>query len=233
MKTLGYIIISMLISVAGYGQSNLQPDTTKGKFIPTGIRIGFDLISSGEAVIDKGLQVFTQGEYNELQFAADIDFYRYFLNVEYGIYDRQWTRDDGYYINKGSHFKIGPDINFLHKDPDGSALFFGLRYSFSNFSDEIVYDYQNQFWGDGANRIENDNLKANWLELTTGLKVKLTKIIWLGYTARFKFGYSTDTFADKALIPHWVPGYGRASETSAWGLDYWLIVKVPFRKTEK
>jgi len=241
MKTLGFIIISFLsispltgqqidsASVVEKAQEVVQGDSARSKYLPTGVRVGFDLISFGQGVINNGVQAITQGEFREIQFSADIDFYRYFLNVEYGRFETELTVPDrGFYEISGSHFKVGPDVNFLHRDPDGSALFFGLRYSWNNFSDRQVYNFTNNFWGDGSNEISNINISANWIEITTGLKVKLTKVIWLGYTARFKFGYSTDTFSDKELVPHWIPGYGRADENSRWGLDYWIIFKLPF-----
>jgi len=229
MKISGFIIISLLLFAGpAIAQKDIVPDTVRGKYAPSGLRIGFDLISGGQAIVKNGIKAITQGEYREIQFSADIDFYRYFLNFEYGLFDRQWTSSDGYYINKGSHYKIGPDVNFLHRDPDGSALFFGLRYAFANFSDESNYRTSSSYWGSGRNTIENNNISADWFEITTGLKVKLTRIIWLGYTARFQFG--ADNFEGKQLIPHWIPGYGRADETSSWGVDYWLIIKVPFKK---
>lgn len=230
MKIFASIIISLLLAFSVSGQGNITPDTVKGKFIPTGVRLGFDLINAGQAVIKNGVKAITQGEYRELQFSADIDFYRYFLNVEYGIFEREWIRDDGFYNNKGVHYKIGPDVNFLHRDPDGAALFFGLRYAFTKFSDDMNYQYSNGFWGNGGNSISNKDIKADWFEITTGLKVPLTKIIWLGYTARVKLG--AGTFEDQALIPYWVPGYGRADRNTAWGLDYWLILRIPLKKSK-
>lgn len=232
MKISGFIIISLFVCFSSSAQNeDIVPDTVKGKFIPSGIRVGFDLISFGQDIVEKGIQAFSGDGFNELHFTADIDFYRYFLNIEYGIYNRQWTRTDGFYINTGDFYKIGPDINLLHRDPDASALFFGLRYAWANFSDEVVYNTESEFWGSGGNRVSNDDLSADWFELTTGLKVKLTRILWLGYTARFKF--SVDTFEGRQLIPHWIPGFGRADERTWWGLDYWLIIKIPFKKEVK
>ena len=31
-------------------------------------------------------------------------------------------------------------------------------------------------------------VNAHWIELTGGLRVKIWKAMWMGYTARFKFG---------------------------------------------
>ena len=64
--------------------------------------------------------------------------------------------------------------------------------------------------------------------MVTGLKVKIWKYLWLGYTARFKFG--VDTFERNELIPHEIPGFGRADETVIWDFDYWLMFRIPIRK---
>jgi len=234
MRIFAFIIISFICAIRPViAQNNLEPDTVKGKYKPTGIRIGVDLISAGQGIYKSGIKSITQGAYQELQFSADIDFYRYFLNFEYGVFDREWIKPDGLnavYKNSGSHFKIGPDVNFLHKDPDGSALFFGMRYAWSGFSDQLTYDYSSGYWGDGSNQLENTSVSAHWFELTTGLKVKLTRILWMGYTARFKFGINS--FEKQQLVPHWVPGFGLADEKSFWGLDYWLIFRVPLKKDQ-
>ncbi|MTI22888.1 hypothetical protein E1176_17785 [Fulvivirga sp. RKSG066] len=230
MRILGYIITTSLLFISCFAsaQSDIVPDTIQGKYIPTGIRVGVDLISPTQAIINDGFKGFTGGENRELHLSADVDFYRYFLNFEFGKLDREWRSDNGIYTNSGTFYKIGPDVNFLHRDPDGSTLFFGLRYAFANFSDQMTYNINDPIWGVGSGDVHNGSLSSNWFEVTTGLKVKITRILWLGYTGRFKF--ASDTFEGNNLIPHWVPGYGRADETSAWGLDYWLIIKIPFKK---
>lgn len=233
MKILGFIISIFFISgVKAYGQVNtdsiasdidsvnIKIDTIKGRFIPTGIRIGLDAISAGQAI--------SGHDQKEYQFYADIDFYRYFLNIHVGTFDGEWSNGQGVYTNTGTHFKIGPDVNFLHRDPDGSALFFGLRYAWSTFSDDFNYTLEDEVWGNISKDASNSNLTAHWAELNAGLKVRVYKLFWMGYTARFKF--SVNSFEDKGLIPHWIPGYGQADENTFWSLDYWLIIRLPLPK---
>lgn len=202
------------------GEVKIPIDSLKGKYVPTGVRIGAEAVNITRSFIEEN--------YKEYQFQADIDFYRYFLNVEYGVLERTFTSENGLYNVEGSYFRVGPDINFLHRDPDRSALFFGLRYGFTTFSDNLSYSYQDQSFGDGTDYVTNKDIKANWLEMVAGMKVKMWKMVWLGYTARFKF--SVDTFENKELIPNIIPGYGRADETVVWGLNYYLIIRIPVRK---
>lgn len=190
-------------------------------YIPTGIRIGTDVISM--------VKTFSKDNYTELNFYADIDFHKYLFNVEYGRVERSLFNDSAAYHVKGSYFKFGPDINFLYKDPDRSALFFGLRYAFTKFSDDLSYIKNDPTYGLHAARIENDAINAKWFELVGGLKVKIWKTMWLGYTARFKFG--VNSFEDEKLIPNTIPGYGRADERVTWGFNYWLIFRIPVRNS--
>lgn len=236
MKILRYIISLVFICLV-FG-AKAQVDSTlidslnfKKRFIPTGLRVGMDLISLGSGVVKNGLSAITQGDVRQWKINADIDFYRYFLNVEYGIFDRQWEGPglNSIYNNKGTFFKIGPDINFMHRDADQSALFIGLRYARASYEDELIYNYNNTYWGNGVGSLSNEHLKSQWFELTTGIKVKLYKFIWSGYTARFKFNVDNN-YSGNELAPHWIPGYGRASEESRWGFEYWLILRIPFRE---
>ncbi|MBL6444957.1 hypothetical protein JMN32_01460 [Fulvivirga sp. 29W222] len=220
---LRYLISICLVTMASAAFSQkekVQLDTTSRRFIPTGIRVGADLIGFGKS--------FSKVDYKQYEFQADIDFYRYFLNVEYGQMERTLENSNSLYTVEGSYFKVGPDINFLHRDPDQSALFFGLRYATTTFSDELNFSYTNDVFGDGTSQISNTDLKADWFEMVTGMKVKMWKFIWLGYTARFKFGI--DTFERNELIPHEIPGYGRADKNVSWGFNYYLIFRIPLRK---
>lgn len=224
MKTFGFIIsLLLLIIKVGFGQTDmaLHPDSVKGKFIPTGIRLGTELINIGRSASNSDLTEYT--------FTADIDFHRYFLNVEYGTLDRSFEDQVGsLYSVSGSYFRIGPDINFLKKDPDGNALFFGFRYGTTQIDDELTYTNTSSVFENEPRTISNSGLRANWGEMVTGLKVKIWKMVWLGYTARFRFG--ADTFERNELIPHIIPGYGPTEETVTWGFDYWLMIRIPFRK---
>lgn len=207
---------------------SVQIDSTRNnsRFFPTGVRIGIDLISFGQGVQTNGIRAITQADVRQWKFSADIDFYRYFFNVEYGIFERQWDAPGSTYINKGSFLKVGPDVNFLHRDPDQSALFIGMRYATSFYEDNLSYEYSNVFWGDGSDFVENKSLSSRWFEVTTGLKVKLGEYIWMGYTARFQFSVN-DNHATNELAPNWIPGYGLAQEESNWGFEYWLIFRIP------
>ena len=198
----------------------------KPSYIPTGVRIGTDLISLVRPLIDDS---FAGWEVN-----ADVDFYRYFLAVDYGHWERNWayeeTEGETTYSNNGNYWRIGADVNFLKKDPDRNMFFLGLRYARSTFSEDMqVWTYDRHFVGESEPLyLSNQNVAASWVELTTGLRVKIWKIFWLGYTARLKFGLNmADT---PEMLPSDVPGYGRADKESYWGFNYQLFIRIPTRK---
>ncbi|MEM7109597.1 MAG: DUF6048 family protein [Bacteroidota bacterium] len=227
MKIFAFIIsLSLMTANVGHGQAEiaLHPDSVKGKFIPTGVRIGAEAINIGRS--------FSNSDLTEYTFTADIDFNRYFINFEFGTYDRSFEDQvDSFYSVSGNYFRIGPDINFLKNDPEGNVLFFGFRYGWTKIDDELIYINTSAAFGNETRTIGNSGLSANWGEMVTGLKVKIWKMLWLGYTARFRFG--SDNFEGSELIPHYVPGYGRADKTVSWGLNYWVMVRFPLRTSPK
>lgn len=195
-------------------------DTVRNKFIPTGVRVGIDLISLGKTQYVKS---FSGWEVN-----AEVDFYRYYLALEYGSWARTYFPDNGKYTNDGNYFRAGVDVNFLKKDPDKNTFFIGFRSGHATFSETFSIDINDPLWGLSQSNYANTNVRARWFELTTGLRVKIWKVIGMGYTARFKFGLKTKN--DFAMLPSDVPGYGRTDKENTWGFNYILFVRIPVQK---
>jgi hypothetical protein len=228
MSRLRLINISLLslLSTLAFSQKSdsVRADSViRHSFIPTGIRVGTDLISLFKTQF--------QDDFNGWEVNADVDFYRYYLAVDYGAGGRTFLSDSGNYSNDGTYWRVGIDVNFLTKDPDRNMFFFGARYGKANFSQNLTVYAYNQF----ANKYEeleyyNSGVNANWIELTTGLRVKIWKVIWMGYTARFKLGLNYDNTED--IIPSDVPGYGRTYKDSNWGFNYQIFIRIPVRKEQ-
>jgi hypothetical protein len=195
-------------------------DTVRVDYRPTGIRIGTDAIAIARNFYDK--------TYNGWEVNADADFSRYYLAVDVGSWSRKFLSDSSSYSNKGNYWRVGVDVNFLLKDPDRNMLFFGLRYGHSNFSESMSVLDADKIWGNFSNTYNNADVKAHWLELNTGLRVKIWRMIWVGYTARFKFGLKTKGYTD--MIPSDVPGYGATDKDNTWGFNYQIFFRIPVRK---
>lgn len=205
-------------------------DSTKVSFIPTGIRIGTDLISLGKSQF--------QSDFSGWEVNAEIDFHRYYLALEYGSWSRSFVVEDdagnpdmtNKYSNDGTYWRVGVDVNFLLKDIDRNMFFLGARYGRANFSEVLDITAHNPFEDivETIPTLSHSGVNAHWFELTTGLRVKVWKVLWLGYTARFKFGLKADDTDE--IIPADVPGYGRTFKDSYWGFNYHVMVRIPFRK---
>ena len=220
MKFLNSIALVLLFCAHGYAQRDTL--SFRERYMPTGVRVGTDAISIVRNFYDESFQGW---EVN-----ADVDFHRYFLALEYGTWSREYPDELVSYSNKGRYWRVGADVNFLTKDPKRNVFFLGMRYARSNFDETFrVYDTDDN-WGINdrlSNPYRNTNIPSRWLELTTGLKVKMFSWFWMGYTARFKFGLATGETDE--MEPHDIPGYGKTNKETTWGFNYQLMFRIPFR----
>ncbi|MFZ6010288.1 MAG: DUF6048 family protein [Bacteroidota bacterium] len=208
-----------VVSAQRVSPDSVGTDVVKNKFLPTGFRIGTDVISL--------IKTRTQTNFSGWEINGDMDFYRYYLALDYGNWSRTFSPDSGAYTNNGRYWRVGADVNFLTKDPDRNMFFLGLRHGRSTFSEHYAFDTFDPVWGKLTRDYTNAGVRAQWMELVGGLKVKMWKFIWMGYTARFKFGLKTDQTSD--MLPHDVPGYGRTDKETFWGFNYQILFRIPFR----
>ena len=106
-------------------------DTVKINYAPTGVRLGTDLISLVRNQIES--------KYYGWEVNADIDFYRYYLAVDYGYWAKHLPIKNGSFENAGNYFRVGADVNFLLRDPDRNMVFLGYRYGQSTFDHSATY----------------------------------------------------------------------------------------------
>ncbi len=202
-----------------------QEDTIsfRDRYMPTGVRLGTDAIAIGKTLyVDS---------YEGWEVNGDVDFYRYFLTLEYGTSGRKYAGDSVNYINDGRYWRAGIDVNFLLKDPERNMFFLGVRYGRSRFNETFRVIDVDPVWGTN-NRFDtpymNNGMPARWFELTTGLRVRMFNNFWMGYTARFKFGLQTGDAIE--MEPHDIPGYGTTNKETTWGFNYQLMYRIPLRK---
>jgi hypothetical protein len=217
-------IVLFLCATAALAQKpaadTVKTDTVKNRFLPTGVRIGTDLISL--------VKTSTQENFNGWEVNADVDFNRYFLAADFGHWERIYVTDSANYNNSGTYWRAGIDVNFLLKDPERNMFFVGFRYGRSKFSEDLTVVSHDKVWGDLTRSYINKDVTGRWLELTSGIRVKIWEALWMGYTARFKFALKTR--GETQMLPHDVPGYGRTDKDSYWGFNYQIFIRIPFRK---
>lgn len=218
----GTCIILLLSCFSTFGQQQekqrVKKDSTTS-FLPTGVRIGTDMVG----IIKTGVQ---EGFSNQEIF-ADVDFYRYYVVTELGRYSRNLEISNGQYQNNGTYLRIGADVNFLKKDPERNMFFLGFRYGRTNYNEAVTYLSKTEY-GEQLKVAENTGVNSGWLELTTGLRVRIWKFIWMGYTGRLKFSPSTPK--DSPIAPYDIPGYGLTFKKPWWGFSYYVMMRIPFQK---
>ena len=209
------ILLFLMLSHTAFGQDSLR------SFQPSGIRVGVETIGL--------IKSFTGAKAGGKELFADIDFGRYLVAVEAGESFRNLTIKDGTYSNEGKYLRLGVDVNFLKKDPDRNMFFLGFRYGRAVYGEKLDYLYNT---GIGAVNmdVEQKQLKSGWLELTTGLRVRVVKFFWMGYTARLKFGSSVPD--ESPIAPYEIPGYGLTFKKPWWGFSYYLMFRIPFKKDQ-
>jgi hypothetical protein len=210
----------LLAAVAGvHAQKKKVRDTTQS-YVPTGVRVGMDLFPY--------LRQALSSPYSGYEINADLDFYRYYLAFDYGQSSFKDSIENGYYSNNGTFWRLGGDVNFLLKDPDRNMIFLGVRVANATFSNEVVITTENAAFGRVTQTIQGNDGTASWRELTGGLRVKVWKWLWMGYTFRYKFGLNIR--GNENLQPYDVPGFGRTFRNDAWGANYQVFIKIPVRK---
>jgi len=218
-----YILSSalMLFFLSAHAQDKKEAgDSLRRIQKPTGVRIGTDIIAIGKTIFDSPLSGW--------EINADVDFGRYYLALDYGSSSRKDSLENGYYENDGRYLRVGVDVNFLLKDPDKNMVFLGFRYGRSTFSEQLTYETTLDDFGVIQTDLTNPNATAGWGEMTAGLRVKIWKSIWMGYTGRMKFLPSVK--GNPAIETFDIPGYGKTSKGIYWGFNYQVFYRIPFQK---
>jgi len=198
-----------------------------GRYAPSALRIGADPGTLGYMLFSEKRSFF--------EMEADVDIDKFFLVADYGLSSYKLIDDTYTYNNDGTYYRIGADINLMNKDPNLNVTFFGIRYAAARFDDDLNYNTQTLIhpdtgWPSTWESSSNENIRARWFELVTGIKIRVVKQLYLGFTMRYKLFKSVS--AAEELRPYYIPGFGKnvVSGTSAFGFNYYVSYRLPFRK---
>ena len=216
--TSGYII--SLIGIWLF----VNPALSQGKkYLPAQFKLGTDLSYLGSSFLTKGK---TQYEFN-----ADIDFNRFIITGDYGFANWEFTDTDFEYKNTGSYYRVGLDYNFMKSSPDNNAIYIGFKYAGTNFTENFSYYVEDPFFGNYTDEILDLKRSGMWLEFVAGMKVRVWKGLFFGWTGRFKFASSISS-PPSTFNNFWIPGYGKTTKDSAWGLNYQVFYSIPLFKKD-
>ena len=200
-----------------------KPDSLKEKVYLRSVRFGTDIL----ALILSSSSKFSGWEAN-----VDADFGRFYLAADYG----GWSKKDvvasgGDYSNTGTYWRFGADVNILKKDPDRNMLFFGLRYARSSFSETMNVTTTDPYFGNRQYQVNNPAASAVWGELVSGIRIKVWKEFWMGFTSRLKFAMTSKGTPDFPAFD--IPGFGVVGKGMNWGFNYQIFWRIPFEKQKK
>ena len=221
----------LLASISGMAQDENPTSTndTLTKNQKYGIRVGIDISKLARTAFEDGFTGFEiNGDYRLTK--------KIYAAAELGTSERVWDEDGLRAITNGSFIKIGADLNaynnWLGMD---NAIFAGLRYGFSAFSQELdsytIYTSNPAF----TTQIRDENIKfsglsAHWAELIVGIKTEVINNLYLSINLQLKRKITEDRPEnfDNLIIP----GFNRTYDFSQFGVGYGYTISylIPFYK---
>jgi hypothetical protein len=213
LKYISSLLLLFFFTLAAYSQNH--------KYLPSQLRIGTDLSYLGLSVLSN--------EKSQFELNADIDFNRFIITGDYGYASWMFEETTYLYDNEGYYYRIGVDYNFIEPAEDQNAIYIGFKYAGTQFNESFIYQFADPFYGDYTKEIQDLKRTGSWLEIVTGMKIRLWKGLYMGWTGRFKF-VSTISSSPASLINYWIPGFGKTTKESRWGLNYQIFYRFPLFK---
>ncbi len=223
MKSTLKYTISLWLLLAAMGDGIAQKKSER--WMPSAVRVGGSVGSLGYLIFSE--------KHNYFETTVDVDFDRYFAVFEIGNSSYSLNEDTYKYTNSGRYMRLGFDVNFMQDQKHLNVVFFGLRYAWSSFHDDLSYNTvavieSDTQWPDTREEVSNLEAGARWYEMNAGLKVRVFNSFYLGFTGRFKFLMKSSH--DGSLRSYYIPGFGKNVNKDSWGLNYYIYYRIPFRK---
>jgi hypothetical protein len=188
--------------------------------------------SGAEIYVDYGKLLLVASNF-ESKYEGGINF-RFFGRVElagefgYAVLDPLKAYDDApSYTITGTYYRIGLDY-FIPIDKK-NALYAGVRYGASQFSDKGEFLLESDFWEDYGDTFGSDNLQANWFEIILGSEMRLGKInsnaapkggFFLGWKSRLRILMNFENREEPRVYA--IPGYGHTTDKTVPALNFYI-----------
>jgi hypothetical protein len=200
----------------------LLPFSSMAQFDPTpkAVRVGFDFFKIAGTLIDP--------ERKGFEFNSDLSLDRMIFSADLGTSNVDRVGSNFSYSSSGQYFRLGLDYNLLHRNPFGNAAFIGFRYGNAGFDEKINHAYRVPIWDVLQDSVSTQGINAAWTEIAMGMKVRVWRELFLGYTIRYRLGAVLKE-DDPRFISYEIPGYGR-SESDGFALSYHIFYRFPFKK---
>lgn len=214
--------------------TELKTDTIPVKKDRYGLRVGVDLYKLTRGLYDsnyKGIELV--GDYRLTK--------KYYLAAELGSEDKTTEDDRLNTTTKGTYLKVGFDYNAYENWLDmENIISVGLRYGASTFNQRLnSYKTYNSYpyWGEmpwKPSGEEFNGLTASWIEVVTGVKVKVINNIFVGFSLRLNI-LVTDKKPSDNFENLYIPGFNRTyAGNFGAGFNYTVTYFIPiYKKTVK
>ena len=194
---------------------------------PSGLRVGVELAGPSQMIFQPTVRQF--------EAAADLQVHKYLAVVEVGqaSFLYQPTEGNFIYSSAGSYFRLGADINLIKPDPKFNGIFVGVRHGRNSYVDRlfVFLPDERDGYGEQVLNLENPAMRDRWWEVVASTKIQVWNGLFLGYSARYRFGYKN--LADlQGQRPYAAPGIGRINGLN-WRMSYYLQWRLPLSKTKK
>ena len=191
--------------------------------LPTeyGLRVGADLAKPIRSLLEDG--------YTGFEVMADFRVSKqFYIAGEIGNEKIDRIESNLSSTTSGSYLKIGADVN-VYKNWFGlnNAIFFGLRYGVSTFSQELlsyqIYDTNQTFPPTTVTEpVEFSGLTAHWAELIFGIKTEVLPNLYLSINLQLKRKIAEDTPENFNNL--FIPGFNRTYDFSEFGAGFGYTV---------
>lgn len=152
------------------------------------------------------------------------------LEIGYGKTDAINQSNELHYKTSAPYLRIGMDYNIFYLKPYlPGYLYAGVRYGMSSFSYDVNGPDMTDpnYGGEISVPFSSSGVKskAQWLEGTLGIKVKIYRNFHMGWCLRYKMRLSIS--GNENSVPWYVPGFGK-NASSGLNISYNLIYNLPF-----
>jgi hypothetical protein len=231
-------ILVILVILAAVG--NYTPAWAAAKdFLPTGLEIGFD-------VARLPYYLWREKTGAQYEFHTSIDFNRILLDIDYGLGNilrknpTKSKEDPEKKFSKvisdhwGQYFRLGLGYNFIPPNKAHHVAYLGFMYTRSSFQDALYGNYyidnpkytsKTKLFQYSVDIDVEDKFHAHWLEVVAGVRVPLWQWVYMGCTVRYKFAKHVSS--SPTLIPFDIIGWGLQEEDDAWGVNYYIGIRIP------
>ncbi len=201
-------------------ENPVKPVKVKRSWKPNSVRFGTNIARIGRTVFDGG--------YESWGIMADMDLHKFLVEISYGQESTNNTKGDFDYSMNGRFLRFGVDGNFVKVPENGNALVGGLKYVMASYDETLTFEQFSNF-GQQLTELSNSDIKANWVEFNLGLRGTIISNLQGGFYVRFKLFKSVKD--DLNFETYRIPGFGLGEYDNRTGFDYYLIWRIPFKRT--